>query len=243
MKKYIIITFVLAAFGWGCTNKEEQARLQNKIDSLNLALTESKKAETVLSEVGVALDSIDASRHVLQTKIAEGIFYADYIQRLNAINTDIRNLNTKLTKLEVTLKGAQGMVHRLKNDLAAKAREIVSLQLDIANLRDQNKNLTANNISKDSIIASKNELIQVKDTHVAKLEEEVKNITDESQVKVANLYFAQAQALETAANRTKFAPRKKKETRREALELYKLSYSLGNKDAQPKIEQLEKELS
>ena len=71
----------------------------------------------------------------------------------------------------------------------------------------------------------------------------VQDINDQNRIKVANLYFAQAQALETAADRTKFAPRKKKETRREALELYKLSFSLGNTEAQAKIEELEKKLS
>jgi hypothetical protein len=48
--------------------------------------------------------------------------------------------------------------------------------------------------------------------------------------------------LEKAANRTHFAPRKKKETRREALELYRLSLSMGNMKAQNKIDELEKKL-
>jgi hypothetical protein len=71
----------------------------------------------------------------------------------------------------------------------------------------------------------------------------VEEINAQSQASQADLYFAQAQALETAAERTKFAPRKKKETRREALELYKLSLSLGKQEAQQKIEELEKEIS
>jgi len=71
----------------------------------------------------------------------------------------------------------------------------------------------------------------------------VKDIDDQNRIKVASLYFEQAQALETAADRTKFAPHKKKETRREALELYRLSYSLGNMNAEVKIKELEKKLS
>ncbi len=242
MKNYFIVIAAATLF-LSCSDKEERARLQNKVDSLNVALTESKKAEIALNEVGAALDSIDASRHKLQTKIAEGISYADYIQRLKTINNDIKSLNTRISSLETNMKGANGTIHRLKNDLAAKSKEIVALQLDVFNLRDQNKKLEANALSKDSVISSKDEIIQVKNTTVAKLEDKVNDITNESQMKVANLYFAQAQALETAANRTKFAPRKKKETRREALELYKLSYSLGNKEAESKITELEKVLS
>jgi len=71
----------------------------------------------------------------------------------------------------------------------------------------------------------------------------IKDINDQNRVKIAGLYFAQAQALELAASRTKFAPRRKKETRREALELYKLAYSLGNTEAESRIQKLEKDLS
>jgi phosphoglycerate dehydrogenase-like enzyme len=71
----------------------------------------------------------------------------------------------------------------------------------------------------------------------------LKNETQsENKIAIANLYFAQAEALEKAANRTHFAARKKKETRREALELYRLSLSMGNMKAQNKIDELEKKL-
>jgi hypothetical protein len=96
---------------------------------------------------------------------------------------------------------------------------------------------------KDSIVSSRDEVIKLKNANVASLQEQAQETNDKNRVKVAGLYFAEAQALETAANRTHFAPRKKKETRREALELYKLSFSLGNVDAEAKIQELEKKLS
>ena len=54
---------------------------------------------------------------------------------------------------------------------------------------------------------------------------------------------ARAQAVEEAANRTKLAPRKKKDTYKEALELYKKSVSLGKAEAQAKVDELEKKLN
>jgi len=48
--------------------------------------------------------------------------------------------------------------------------------------------------------------------------------------------------VEEAANRTKLAPRKKKETLREAVELYKKALSLGKSEAQDNITALEKKL-
>jgi hypothetical protein len=86
-------------------------------------------------------------------------------------------------------------------------------------------------------------MIRLKTGEVASLKELVVDISEQNRIKVSNLYFAQASALELAADRTKFAPRKKEETRREALELYKLSYSMGNEAAKAKIEELEKKIS
>ena len=51
-----------------------------------------------------------------------------------------------------------------------------------------------------------------------------------------------AQAIETAAERTRLAPRKKKETIKEALDLYKKALSLGKNEAQAKITELEDRL-
>ena len=245
MKTYLFV-FGAAAALFSCGTKE-RAQLQLKVDSLSYALNESKKTELAMNEVGVMLDSIDANRHALRTKIVEGISYADYISRLKEINTHIKDSQAKLVAMENNLKNTKGVssatIRRLKTDLEARSQEIVALQMDVVNLREQNKSLFANVNQKDSIISSKDEVIKMKQADVASLEGLVQDINDQNRIKVANLYFAQAQALETAANRTKFAPRKKKETRREALELYKLSYSLGNTNAEAKIQELEKKLS
>jgi hypothetical protein len=96
---------------------------------------------------------------------------------------------------------------------------------------------------RDSVINTNLETIKMKEQDVATLEAKVEEVNTASKASQADLYFAQAQALETAAARTKFAPKKKKETQREALELYKLSLSLGKSEAQTKIDELQKVLS
>ena len=200
-----------------------------------------------MNEVGVLLDSIDANRHILRARITEGMSYADYISRLKDINSSIKESQVKLAALEVSLKNSRGVssatIHRLKGDLDAKSKEIVELQMEVVNMRDMNKNLYASLLLKDSLISSKDEMIKLKNSDVASLQGLVQDINDQNRIKVANLYFAQAEALEVAAQRTKFAPRKKKETKREALELYRLSSSMGNTYAEEKIQKLEKDLS
>jgi hypothetical protein len=245
MKNYILgLGFAVLLFS--CDTKEK-TRLQTKVDSLSVELQANKKVEATLNEVGVMLDSIDAQHKVLRVKMAAGTSYADYITRLRDINTYMQNTQTKLNELEKSKDNEKGVasntVRRLRTDLDLRSKEIVALQLDIATLREQNRALIANSSRKDSILSSKDEIIRLKNADIASLEGLVSDINDQNRMKVAGLYYAQAQALESAAQRTKFAPRKKKETRREALELYKLALSMGNSEAQARIDILEKELS
>ncbi len=245
MRAIILLLAVASAF-FSC-DSQERTRLQLKTDSLTYALEESKRAEAALNEVGILLDSIDLSRQALRTNVVEGISYADYISRLEAINSHIKITKAKLTAMEASAKKSKrasvATIKRLKADLEARSNEILELQLNIVALREHNKVLTARLIQKDSIVSSRDELIRIKAADVASLENLVHDINENNRIKVGNLYYAQAAALEEAAKRTKFAPRKKKDTKREALELYRLAYSLGNEEALVRITALEKDLA
>jgi hypothetical protein len=78
-----------------------------------------------------------------------------------------------------------------------------------------------------------------KQQELALIEARIQELMISSKVSEADSYFARAQAVEEAANRTKLAPKKKKETLKEAVELYKKALSLGNQQAQAKITELE----
>ena len=241
-----IFSLGIATMLFSCDTKEK-AQLHQKVDSLTVELQASRKVEATMNEIGVLIDSIDVSRQALNTKMVEGTSYADYLNRLKDINSSIRDTQKKLQVMESSMKKSNNVsaasIRRLKADLELRSNEIIALQLDIAKMREENRTLAVTINQKDSIVSSKDEVIKVKESDITSLQGQVKDINEDSKNKVANLYFAQAQALETAASRTKFAPRKKKETKREALELYKLSLSLGKVEAQAKIDALEKDLS
>ena len=245
MKRYILGMVIMVTL-FSCDTKEKQA-LQKKVDSLNLQLNASKQVEESMNEVGVLLDSIDASRKSLQVRLIEGSSYADYVTRLRNINTYIQQTEAKLTALEKSntksSKASARAIRRFKADLEKQSKEIVDLQLQLALMRNENMMLWTKVNQKDSLLSINDQVIKMNESDIASLEKLVNDTQAENKVTVANLYFAQAEALETAANRTHFAPRKKKETRREALELYKLSLSLGKAEAQTKITELEKKLS
>jgi len=244
MVKYIL-GVVIMVFLFSCDTKEKAA-LQNKVDSLSVQLNASKQAEAELNEVGVLIDSIDASRKALQLRMIEGSSYADYVSRLKAINVYVKETETKLSALENSTnkssKASKASIRRLKADLAKRSEEIVDLQLQIVKLRDENLVLWTKVNRKDSLLSMNDQVIKMNESDIASLEKLVDDTQIENRIQVANLYFKQAQALELAADRTQFAPRKRKEARREALELYRLSFSLGNLDAEKKIDALEKKL-
>jgi chromosome segregation ATPase len=241
------LIFALPVIGllWSCDNKEK-TRLQAQVDSLKTKLHESQQTAKQLEEVGVLIDSIDASRQLLRTDVVEGTSYKDYKSRLTNINQHIKETQAKIAELEKSIKKSNAnlaTIKRLKNDLEMSTQQIAALQQEVERMRGENQSLAMTVSQKDSILNQSSETIKMREQDIANLETKVTDINAEAKKTQADMYFAQAQALETAADRTKFAPKKKKETKREALELYKLSLSLGKAEAQAKIDELEKEIS
>jgi chromosome segregation ATPase len=248
MIKRLIFALPMIGMLWSCGTKErEELRAQN--DSLRTELQMSKQTAATLDEVGALIDSIDANRKLLRTDVVEGTSYNDYTSRLKDINAHIKSTEMKLAELEKTAKKSRNTsatynatIKRLKADLELSTQQIAALQSEVEKMRGENAQLASNLTQRDSTIALHTETIKMREQDVANLETKVTEINAQAKMTQADMYYAQAQALETAANRTKFAPKKKKETQREALELYKLSLSLGKTEAQSRIDELEKRL-
>jgi chromosome segregation ATPase len=249
MLKNIILGLSVAALLASC-NVKENKMLKAKIDSLNVELQASEKTAQMLQEVGVMLDSIETNRQMLRSGVVEGTQYTDYAGRLNNLNAYIKETQGKLTELEQSLKKSKAssgtymsMVTKLKADLETSTQQIAALQQEVETVRGENQTLARHVSQRDSLITVNTDVIKVREQDIATLEGKVEEINKNAINTQADMYFAQGQALELAAHRTQFAPRKKKETKREALELYKRAYSLGKEDAKPRIDELEKDLS
>ena len=100
----------LAAIGmlWGCNNKEKEVALQSEIDSLRTELQESQQTAGALQEVGVMIDSIDASRQLLRTDMVEGASYQDYKNRLASIREYVQESQAKIAELEKNAQKSRG---------------------------------------------------------------------------------------------------------------------------------------
>jgi hypothetical protein len=85
--------------------------------------------------------------------------------------------------------------------------------------------------------------IQQKTEELKLIEERVTELMVQAQVNEADSYFTRAKAIELAADRTKLAPRKKKSTYKEALNLYMKALEAGKEEARPKIIELQEKVN
>ena len=242
--KPILGLFIVVAL-ISCNRGKEQ--LLSKVDSLTNEVHTYQEVAKDMQEVGVLLDSIDASRDILRTNMVEGTTYPEYTTRLKDINRHVRETKARLNELEESLKKAKGVsatyaaaLKKLKANLELQSQQVAGLQAEVDKMHSENKQLASNVVQKDSVITLNTETIKMREQDIASLEDRIKAINLAATTKEADLYFQQAQALELAAQRTKFAPRKRKETQLQALELYRIALSLGKSEAQERVTALEK---
>jgi chromosome segregation ATPase len=247
MKKLLIVLSVgalLASCG-GAENK----RLKGQLDSLQNELQVSQQMAQTLQEVGTLMDSIDASRQVLRVNMVEGTTYSAYTSRMKDLNNYVKETQSKIGDLEKSLKKSKAnanayasTVKKLKADLEKKNEEIMTLQQRVQDLGNQNENMKITIDLQEAELNDKQAQIEAKQQELALIEAKIQELMIQSKMSEADGYYARGQAVEEAANRTKLAPRKKKDTLKEALELYKKALSLGNDKAQAKVDELEKRL-
>ncbi|HEY5751028.1 MAG TPA: hypothetical protein VIU12_33420 [Chryseolinea sp.] len=248
MTRKLAFIIPVAALLAGCGAKEKE-QLQSQVDSLKIELETSQKMAQTLTEVGVMMDSIDASRQLLRVNMVEGTTYDDYKTRMKDINGYVRDTQKKIDDLEKSLKTSRSnanafskTIKKLKADLESKTQEIAGLQEQVDKYRNENQNLITTVGMQEAELTDKQTQIETKTQELALIEARVQEIMIQSKMTEADAYYARGQAVEEAAARTKLAPRKKKDTYREAIELYKKALSLGKAEAQEKITTLEAKL-
>jgi chromosome segregation ATPase len=248
MLKRFLALASFAALLVACDSGEKD-KLRTQVDSLRVELEAREQFVKTLTDVGVLMDSIDANRQLLRVNMMEGTSYGDYTSRMKDINNYVKDTQRKIDDLEKALKKSKGnansyaaTIKKLKADLEVKNKEIISLQERVAELGNQNENMKITIDLQEAELTDKEAQIAAKEQELALIEARIQELMVQSKMTEADAYYARAQAIEEAANRTKLAPRKKKDTLKEALELYKKAQSLGNDQAAAKIAELEKKV-
>jgi chromosome segregation ATPase len=247
MVKQFLLALTAGTLIMSCDTGSE--KLQTQIDSLTQELQTSQEFAQTLQEVGVMMDSIDANRQLLRVNMVEGTTYEDYSSRMKDINNYVKDTQRKIEDLEKSLKKSKGAtntyaatIKKLKADIEAKNAEILQLQEQVDKFRNENENLVSTVMLQSKEIDDQEAELQTKRQELALIEQHIQELMVQGKMNEADQYFARAEAVELAANRTKLAPKKKKETFREAIELYKKALSLGKSEAQAKITELEKRI-
>lgn len=246
--KKLAFLIPVAALLAGCDAKEKEM-LKSQVDSLSTALADHERMAQTLTEVGIMMDSIDASRQLLRVNMVEGTTYDDYKARMSDISTYVKDTQSKITELEKSLSSSQSknsanakLIKKLKADIETKAAEIAQLQEQVEKFRSENQNLITTVSMQEAELIDKSSQIEAKNQELQLIEARIQELMISSKMSEADATFARAQAVEEAANRTKLAPKKKKETLKEAVELYKKALSLGKTEAEAKIKELEAKL-
>jgi chromosome segregation ATPase len=247
MLKNLLFVAAIGMIMASCGGNSE--KLQSQVDSLRTELQTSQQFATTLQEVGVLMDSIDANRQLLRVNMIEGTTYDNYKSRMKDINNYVKDTQNKISELEKSLKKSKGnanafaaTIKKLRADLEERNKEIAALNEQVDLLKNENQNLITTVGLQEAELTDKESQIVAKQQELALIEARIQEMMVQSKMSEADSYFARAQAIEEAANRTKLAPRKKKDTYKEAIELYKKALSLGKQEAQAKIAALEKKI-
>src|SRR5690606_6192 len=129
MSHKLLYLLLIPGFLLSCGTKEKEA-LQFQVDSLKMELDKSHETSQTLAEIGVLLDSIDATRQLLRVNLVEGTPYEDYSGRMQELNEYIRNTQERIENLEQSLKSSKAnarayskTINQLKAELQAQGRE------------------------------------------------------------------------------------------------------------------------
>jgi predicted nucleic acid-binding Zn-ribbon protein len=229
--------------------KKHIEKLETQNDSLRTVLRINEQAVLTIKEINTLLDSIDAERKLIKLEMVEGIPYSNYSARMEGVLEYVKKSQTKIDDLQKTLKSVKNensaytmMIDALKNELEIATSEISSLQEQVKNVENKNTELvTLVHLQQNEISANQTKIESSKQ-ELSLFENKIHELMLQSKVSEADAYYARAEAVYEAAQRTKLAPRKKKETLKEALELYKKSFSLGKAEARAKVTVLQKKI-
>jgi chromosome segregation ATPase len=233
----------------GCSGVERNEQLQMRVDSLKAELLENQNAMQTLQEIGVLMDSIDADRFVLRTQMIEGTSQEDYSARMLSISSYVHEAEQRVGMLEDRVKSLKDSnssykiaIKKVKALLEKTNLELVAMQETVTNYRNKNDNLIQTVTLQEQSLGDKLNQISMKESEIDQLEQNVEDLLEKSRINEAESYYMRAVAVEEAARRTHFAPRRKKDTTREALELYRMAAFYGKEEAEHKIRELEKEI-
>lgn len=237
MKSLIAVACVVLS-SCQSADKEDNQKLERQLDSVNQELVETRQEVMDSQQVKALLDSIDASRQVVSPPMSSTAESKNNISRLNDINEYIKGINIKMDQMEKSIKYVNTMaasILALQADVDARTQKIARLEAEAkkASLPDKSTSIALQR--KDSTLAA---FIENCQQDIAVLQKTMEEVHQKNNAATAEIYYKQAEVL-AAMTKNLGSSAKRKFVQKEALEMYRISYSLGKKEAGEKITELE----
>jgi hypothetical protein len=229
-KALIIAVSVTVLFS--CETKNySQLKVEN--DSLRQEIEFRNDILIAMDEVNSIADSI-MNLHGLKNE--HSAQYQKYLQRIEYLHQSLLVSHDRIGKVNNELANS-------REEAEAYNLMVISLQDEVSlrdnELSDQQKLISNNHRKYSGNLTALEKVIAEKDRELTRLQNAMEEI---KRMNAAESYFIKGQRLEEKASRIIFAQRKKKESLREALELYHQSYLLGKLEALVNIRSLKKKL-
>ncbi|MBL7840428.1 MAG: hypothetical protein JNJ75_09835 [Cyclobacteriaceae bacterium] len=213
-------------------------KLERQLDSVNQELAETRQELMDSQQVKALLDSIDASRQVTAAPMNGSSDAQNNISRLNDINEYVKDINLKMDQMERSIKYVNTMaasILALQADVNARSEKIARLEAEAKKLTTPTK---ANSLAlqrKDSTLAA---FIKSCQQDIEVLQKTMEEVHAKNNLATAEIYYKQAEVL-AGIMKNMSSSAKRKFVQKEALEMYRISFSLGKKEARQKISAME----
>jgi chromosome segregation ATPase len=240
MNMRVVVVAAFCSVLFSCKHSD-YTQLKKENDSLKAEIESRKEILTVLKDASIILDSIDQSRHAhtaaRKLRVSERL--ASLHEYVKQSEEKVISMQKQLTSARYETSAYLLMVDALKGELGIRVDEVDGLERSVSAYDHENKNLVANLTDYEKLVLDLKDQIAEKHRKLDELENEVVSIENKLNLSEAEREYARAQRIELLGRRMLLAPSKKKETMREALEVYKKALVLGKKEAEENIASLE----
>ena len=134
-------------------------------------------------------------------------------------------------------------IKTLKADLEQRKAEITTLEAQLKTEKDNNQKLMVLNNMQKETISNQDAEIAAKALELEMLNQQIADLRASFKISEADAFYTQGEAYALAAQRTKLAPSKKKNSYQLALTAYQKAYDLGRQDAKVKIDAIKTKLN
>jgi chromosome segregation ATPase len=226
---WLSLILLLSVLFCSC-ERENYSQLKLENDSLRQQIEHRNDILIAMNEVNQMADSILN----LGGSLSDTLTYQRYLDRIRFLQENLQISHEKIGEVSKELQNSKGeseaynmMVFALQDEVSLRDNEI----------SDHKKTLSSHARNYNGNLSKLEKVIAEKDEELRRLQVAIEEIR---RMNAAESYFIKAQRLEEKGRRIIFAQRKRKESFREALELYHKAYQFGKPEAAERIEGLKK---